>query len=689
MKNLLNLNKVYKGLSKYAALFVAAGISYSALAVEYSANFKGTDINEFINIVGKNLKKTIIINPNVRGKINVRSYELMNEDLYYEFFLNVLEVYGYTAIEMDNGIIKIDKSADGRKKNVPVLLDGEEVTGDLMITRVVRVKNVSVQELGPVVRQFSDQKGGSHVAQYTASNVMMLTGHAATVNRLVKVIKQVDKAGDKSVDIVKLNFATASDVVSVVETIYKPAAGGKNNIPAFLVPKVVADERTNSVIVSGEGEARDRAIELVKRLDNELETQGNTKVFYLDYAKAEDLVKVLQGVSKSINEEKKQGKKSSTSRNNNQISIEAHEDTNSVVITANPDIMRSLEGVIKDLDVRRAQVLVEAIIVEVLEGDGINFGLQWANKQGGLIQFNNGTMVPIGSAAAAAEVARDKTITDNVIGGDTGNVTPIEKTVEGNLEPLANLLGSISGLAMGIAKGDWGAIVQAVAQDTNSNILATPSVTTMDNEEASMLVGQEVPILTGSTSSSNNSNPFQTVERKEVGVKLKVTPQINEGTAVQLKIEQEVSSVSGATSVDISINKRSITNTVLADDGSMVILGGLIDENVQESVQKVPLLGDIPILGQLFKSTSSTKQKRNLLVFIRPTILRDSESMNRLSHGKYNFIRSEQVKRKEDGIDLMPDETPPVLPEWDDALVLPPTYQEFLHDENKKNENDD
>jgi len=688
MKSLLNLTKVCKGLSKYAAVLVAAGVSYSALAVEYSPSFKNTEITEFINVVGKDLKKTIIINPNVRGKINVRSYESMNEELYYEFFLNVLEVYGYTAIEMETGFIKIDKSADGRKKNVPVLDDGEEVTGDMMITRVVRVKNVSVQELGPVVRQFSDQKGGSHVAQYTASNVMMLTGHAATVNRLVQVIKQVDRAGDQSVDIVKLSYATASDVVSVVETIYKPASG-KNDIPAFLIPKVVADERTNSVIVSGEGEARERAIELIKRLDNELETQGNTKVFYLSYAKAEDLVKVLQGVSKSINDEQNQGKAKARSSRKNEISIEAHEDTNSVVITANPDVMRSLEKVIKDLDVRRAQVLVEAIIVEVLEGDGINFGLQWISEQGGMVQFNNGSSAPIGSIAAAAEVARDKTITDNVIGGETGNVTPIEKTVEGNLEPLAGLLSSISGLAVGIAKNDWAAIVQAVASDTNSNILATPSVTTMDNEEASMLVGQEVPILTGSTSSSNNTNPFQTVERKEVGVKLKVTPQINEGTAVQLKIEQEVSSVSGATAVDISINKRSISNTVLADDGSMVILGGLIDENVQESVQKVPLLGDIPVLGHLFKSTSSTKQKRNLLVFIRPTILRDSDSMNKLSHGKYNFIRGEQVKRKDDGIDLMPNEVPPVLPEWNDALVLPPTYQEFLHDENKKNQNDD
>jgi general secretion pathway protein D len=247
----------------------------------------------------------------------------------------------------------------------------------------------------------------------------------------------------------------------------------------------------------------------------------------------------------------------------------------------------------------------------------------------------------------------------------------------------------VNGLAAGIIKNDWGAIIQAISTDTKSNILATPSVTTMDNEEASMIVGQEVPIITGSTTSGNNSNPFQTVDRQEVGIKLKVTPQINDGTAVQLTIEQEVSSVSGATAVDISVNKRAINTTVIADDGGMVILGGLIDEDVQESVSKVPLLGDIPILGHLFKSTSTTRRKRNLLVFIRPTILRDSRSMNELSHAKYNFIRGEQNNQRDDGIDLMPFEETPVLPEWNDAMVLPPTYEEYLKEQNKKERNND
>ncbi|MEO2267771.1 type II secretion system secretin GspD [Pseudoalteromonas sp. YIC-656] len=681
--------KIISGLAKYGALFLAAGISLNLYAVEYAANFKGTDINEFINIVGKNLNKTVIIDPNVRGKINVRSYELMDEELYYQFFLNVLEVHGFAAVEMPNGIIKVEKSSDAKKSNVPVIGEEDGYGGDMLVTRVVRVKNVTVQELGPLIRQFSDQKDGGHVTNFNPSNVMMLTGNAESINRLVEIIRLVDQAGDKSVDIVRLKHATAADVVSVVDNIFKD--NGKGSVPDFLIPRVVADERTNSVIVSGEGQARTRAIELVKRLDNELETTGNTKVFYLNYAKAVDLVKVLQGVSKSLTEEQ-QGNAAGqrTSRGSrSDISIEAHEDSNSLVITAQPDMMRSLEKVIERLDVRRAQVLVEAIIVEVSEGDGINFGMQWITEEGGMLQFNNGTTVPVGSLAVAAEQARDKTITDNVVGSETGTATQVDRTVEGDLGPLAALLGGINGLAMGIVKNDWGAIVQAVSNDTNSNILATPSITTMDNEEASMIVGQEVPIITGSSTGSNNANPFQTVERQEVGVKLKVTPQINDGTAVQLTIEQEVSNVAGSTAVDISINKRAITTTVLADDGGMVVLGGLIDEDVQESVSKVPLLGDIPVLGHLFKSTSTSKRKRNLIVFIRPTILRDSESMNRLSHSKYNFIRGEQLKQEDDGIDLMPFEEVPTLPEWNDALVLPPTYEEYLKEQNKAERNND
>jgi len=248
---------------------------------------------------------------------------------------------------------------------------------------------------------------------------------------------------------------------------------------------------------------------------------------------------------------------------------------------------------------------------------------------------------------------------------------------------LAQVLGSVSGTMFGLVKDDWGAIIQAVNSDTNSNILSTPSITTLDNEEAYFIVGQEIPIITGSTTGSDNSNPFQTVDRQEVGIKLKVTPQVNEGTGVQLTIEQEVSSVSGTTGVDVSINKREIKTTVMADNGATVILGGLIDEDVQESQQKVPLLGDIPFLGALFRSTSNSVRKRNLMVFLRPTIIRDGKLMDEVTKNKYNYIRADELRKQELGLSLLDDEKLPLLPEWNENLALPPSFDEYMEDKDK------
>jgi general secretion pathway protein D len=330
-------------------------------------------------------------------------------------------------------------------------------------------------------------------------------------------------------------------------------------------------------------------------------------------------------------------------------------------------------------------VQVEAIIVEVFEGDGTTLGVQWANEKGGGTQFTNG-VVGIGSLAVGAEQAADNTTTTTGF-DDDGNPYSFDSTTEGDFTTLASLLGGVNGFLLGGVTGGWGAVLQAVSTDTNSNILATPHLTTMDNEEAFFIVGQEVPIITGSTTGSNNANPFQSVERQEVGIKLKVTPQINEGDAVQLLIEQEVSSVSGATSVDILINKREIKTSVIVDDGGTIVLGGLIDEDVQESVSKVPLLGDIPILGHLFKSTSTSVRKRNLMVFIRPTIIRDGVTMNEISHKKYQYIRAEQLKRQSQGIPLMPNTEGPSLPEWDDRLSLPPSFEDYLKDKDEEKDN--
>ncbi|WP_210562319.1 type II secretion system secretin GspD [Psychrosphaera aestuarii] len=665
-------------------LFSAAWVTPVAQATQYSPNFKGTDINEFINIVGKILQKTIIIDPAVRGKVNVRSYDLLTKEQYYHFFLNVLQVYGYAVIDMGNGILKVIRAKDVKSSPTPVVGDEYLGEGDEMVTRVVQVKNVSVRELSPLLRQLSDQSGSGHVVHYEPSNVVMVVGSVAMVNRMVDIISRVDRAGDQKVIIVKLEYASASEMVRIVESIYKSTAGNKGQ-PDFLVPKIVADDRTNSVIVTGEQEAREKVIELIKRLDSELESTGNTKVYYLKYANSEEVVKVLTGVSDSIAADSQGGTTNTTNKrartsSTRDYSIQAHPDSNSLVINAEPDMMRSLEQIIRQLDVRRQQVLVEAIIVEVFESDGINLGIQWGSTDIGFTQFNNG-VTPISNIAGAAYQARDQE-TESIVNGfdDNGNTTQnkVTKTERGDYSGLAQVLGGISGFATGVVNGGWGAVLQAVRNDTNTNILATPSITTIDNEEASILVGSEIAILTGSTASANNGNPFQKVDRKEVGIKLKVTPQINEGSAVQLLIEQEVSSVSGAVGVDVGINKRSIKTNVLAEDGGTIVIGGLIDEDVQESVSKVPLLGDLPILGHLFRSTGTTKRKRNLMVFIRPRILRDGASASDISQQKYNYIRAEQMKRDDDGIALMPLTNQPVLQEWNETLTLPPSFNEYL-----------
>jgi general secretion pathway protein D len=675
-----------------ASLMVAAALTVvipgvTVVAQEevmYSPNFKGTDINEFINIVGMNLKKTIIVDPQVRGRINVRSYEMLNEQQYYQFFLNVLEVYSFAVVEMDNGVLKVVRNKDAKTSNIPVVSDDAPGRGDEMVTRVVQVRNVSVRELAPLLRQFSNQAGGGHVVNYDPSNVIMMTGPAAVVNRLVDIIQRVDKAGDQELEIVKMQYASAPEIVRILESIYK--SQGRAEQPDFLVPRIVADERTNSVIVSGELQARQRVIELAKRLDSELQTSGNTRVFYLKYAKAEELVPVLKGVSESIVAEVQgaaagaQGGRGAAANTGRAISIEAHADSNSLVITAQPDMMRSLEEVLRQLDIRRAQVLVEAIIVEVFEGDGTDFGVQWLNANGGGTNFSNGNTIPIisvaGGAAVASQVTKGSTTTTIIDGREVVTSVPDSNR---DYSALAQVLSGLNGAMMGFYKGDWAAILQAVRTSTNSNVLATPHITTMDNQEAFFLVGQEVPVITGSTTGSNNTNPFQQVQRQEVGIKLKVTPQINEGDAVQLTIEQEVSSIGGATAVDITINKREIKTTVMADDGATVVLGGLIDEDVQESESKVPILGDIPILGHLFKSTSVTKQKRNLMVFIKATIVREGSAISGISKTKYNYIRAEQLKREEEGIRLMPNTKQVVLPQWDDSLALPPTFDEYMN----------
>ncbi|MGH1409202.1 MAG: GspD family T2SS secretin variant ExeD [Aeromonas sp.] len=647
-------------LATIAAALMMAG---SAWATEYSPSFKNTDIEEFINTVGKNLNKTIIIEPSVRGKINVRSYDLLNEEQYYQFFLSVLDVYGFAVVPMDNGVLKVLRSRDAKTSAIPVVDGSNPGIGDEMVTRVVPVRNVSVRELAPLLRQLNDNAGGGNVVHYEPSNVLLITGRAAVVNRLVEVVNRVDRAGDQDVDIIKLKFASAGEMVRLVTNLNKDGNPQGSTTSLLLSPKVVADERTNSVVVSGEPKARARIIQMVRQLDRDLQSQGNTRVFYLKYGKAKDMVEVLKGVSASIEADKKGGGNAAAiggggSIGGGKLAISADETTNALVITAQPDVMSELEQVVAKLDIRRAQVLVEAIIVEMQDGEGLNLGVQWGNANGGGTQFTNSGL-PIGGAIAA--------------GKDYQN---------GKTDTAAGLLKEFNGMAAGFYHGDWAMLATALASNTKNDILSTPSIVTMDNKEASFNVGQEVPVQSGSQSSTTSDQVFNTIERKTVGTKLVVTPQINEGDSVLLNIEQEVSSVAqtqaaGTANLGPTFDTRTVKNAVLVKSGETVVLGGLMDEQTKEQISKVPLLGDIPVLGYLFRSTSNTTSKRNLMVFIRPTILRDADVYTGVSSSKYSLFRAEQLEASaQEGYLTSPARQ--VLPAYGQDVMVSPELQKEI-----------
>ncbi|EML7262801.1 GspD family T2SS secretin variant PulD [Raoultella ornithinolytica] len=615
-------------------------------AEEFSASFKGTDIQEFINTVSKNLNKTVIIDPSVRGTITVRSYDMLNEEQYYQFFLSVLDVYGFAVINMNNGVLKVVRSKDAKTAAVPVASDAAPGEGDEVVTRVVPLTNVAARDLAPLLRQLNDNAGAGSVVHYEPSNVLLMTGRAAVIKRLLTIVERVDNAGDRSVVTVPLSWASAADVVKLVTELNKDTS--KSALPGSMVANVVADERTNSVLVSGEPNSRQRIITMIKQLDRQQAVQGNTKVIYLKYAKAADLVEVLTGISSTLQSDKQNAKPVAALDKN--IIIKAHGQTNALIVTAAPDVMNDLERVIAQLDIRRPQVLVEAIIAEVQDADGLNLGVQWANKNAGMTQFNNSGLPMSTVIAGANQYNKDGTVTTS----------------------LASALSSFNGIAAGFYQGNWAMLLTALSSSSKNDILATPSIVTLDNMEATFNVGQEVPVLSGSQTTSGD-NIFNTVERKTVGIKLKVKPQINEGDSVLLEIEQEVSSVadsaSSSTSADLgaTFNTRTVNNAVLVGSGETVVVGGLLDKSVTDTADKVPLLGDIPVIGALFRSSSKKVSKRNLMLFIRPTIIRDRDSYRQASSGQYNAFNEAQTKQrgKENNEALLSDDRLHIYPQQD------------------------
>ncbi len=617
--------------------------------------FRDADLTQIIEAVSQITGKTFIVDPRVRAQVTILSSTPMSPEAFYETFLSILQVHGFVAVPSGNSI-KIIPDANARQlpgdADLPDRVNG---SSDEFITQVIGVRNVSAAQLVPVLRPLIPQYG--HLVAYPPSNMLIISDRASNVKRMMRIIQRIDQGGDEEIDIVRLENASASDIVRVVNALNQ--GPGQQPEAASVSARLVADDRTNSVLISGEKAQRLRLKTLVTHLDTPLETGGDTRVRYLNYADAEQIAGKLKeqvtGITQAAPGQPAQGGPQAAA--DRSTTIWADKQTNALVVTAPPKIMRSIMSVVDKLDIRRLQVLVEAILVDISETKSAELGVNWA-----VANTDSDSTVPIGS------------FNQNVGGSSIGSIAAAISDRD-NIDPAALPTGLTLGAGRFLDSGtNFALLLRALRGDSNTNILQTPSIITLDNEEAEIKVAQEVPFLTGSFTNTGvgnqqgQVNPFQTIQREEVGTILKITPQINEGDAVMLKIEQEDSSVAAGTqgAVDLITNKRTVTTTVLVDDGGVVVLGGLITDTARENENRVPILGSIPLIGELFKTRSGNKEKRNLMLFIRPTIIRDGAQAAIETNAKYNVVRNQQLQRRKGRVTLLPGERQPLLPPIED-----------------------
>jgi len=630
----LRKNKRYSMLKRLHLIFLLFTISLPVWAEgTLTLNLNNADIRVLINTVSEMTGKNFIIDPRVKGKVTVISSSPSNRDHIYEIFLSVLKVHGF-AIVRSGDIYKIVPNTVAKQDNIRTISKSPPRGTDETVTRVISVKHVMAAQLVPILRPLMPQQG--HLGVHADSNTLILSDSIANSERIINIIRRIDRLGSNEVEIIPLEHANAADLVQVLTSLRNTSKTGQ--APPGKKPILVADPRTNSILLGGSPDLRLELRALIAHLDTPIAVEGFTEVVYLRYAQAKDMVTVLQGIGTKQLEAEKEVKKGAQAKS--QFDIQADEATNALVITAPPLIMRSLKQVINQLDIRRAQVYIEAVIAELTDEKAVELGVEWQTRNPAT------TSTTVGKTDIFA----------------------------GTLLPISDATATTTGFNLGyFSKGSLRALVKAYAGDSDTNILSTPSLLTLDNEKATIHVGQNVPFTTGqyTTGSGNTStSPFQTIERHDVGIKLTVTPQINEGDTIKLEIEQEVSDVTTNAAVDgLTTNKRTLETTILVDNQQTIVLGGLIKDNLGESVSKVPLLGDIPILGLLFKNTRVTTNKTNLMIFLRPEIIRDQRTSLRLTNSKYNYIRDLQkdIEKNQNKwkLPLIPDNRRPLLPALD------------------------
>ncbi|WP_435337142.1 type II secretion system secretin GspD [Acinetobacter sp. LH3_13] len=666
---LLNYERPFWAL--LAAAPLVAMVSTASHAQTWKINLRDADLTAFINEVADITGKNFAVDPRVRGNVTVISNKALNKNEVYDLFLGVLNVNGVVAIPSGNTIRLVP---DSNVKSSGIPYDSRQnARGDQIVTRVIWLENTNANDLIPALRPLMPQF--AHLSAVGGTNALIVSDRASNIYQLESIIRNLDGTGQNDIEAISLQSSQAEEVIGLLESM--SSTGAAKDVKGSRV-RIVADNRTNRIIIKGDTATRKRIRQMIEMMDvPAADRLGGLKVFRLKYASAQNLAEILQGlvsgqaVSSSANANSSSNNNSAsnlsstnnntgnsstistpsinlggssnsnnqnniTSFNGNGVSIIADGSQNALVVKADPQLMREIESAIQQLDTRRQQVLIEAAIIEVEGTDADQLGVQWAlgdlSSGIGLINFDN-------------------------IGASLKNVAA------GYLTGGAAGAGSAIGAGTSLVLGDYregsdgsrklyGAMIQALKEKTKSNLLSTPSIVTMDNEEAYIVVGENVPFVTGSLSTNGGvANPYTTIERKDVGVTLKVVPHIGEGGTLRLEVEQEVSDVKAnkGQAQDLVTSKRAIKTSILAEHGQTIVLGGLISDNSIYSRQAVPGLGAIPGLGRLFRSDGQSNQKRNLLIFIHPTIVGDSQDIRRISQQRYSQLYSLQLAMDTDG----------------------------------------
>ena len=628
-----------------ATLLAAFRLDAQQPGPQIMPNYREADLRQVVEAVGEVTGRNFLVDPRVTGQVTFLSYSPMSPEAFYEAFLATLQIHGFIAVESED-VVRIVPDATAR---VHPGLAGE-TEGDRIVTQVVQLTNVGAAQLVPILRPLIPQYG--HLAAHPGSNTLIIVDRGVNVDRMLNIIGRMDQDSDEEIEVIRLENASAGEVVAMLSALDQGAV--TEGIPPM---QIAADDRTNSILLSGPNDRRLRYRALIAHLDTPSGEAGNTQVRYLNYASAEDLASNLQSQFGGL-----AAGEGDTAEG---VSIWADAGTNSLIINAPARIMQDMNTVIDRLDIRRAQVQVDAIIVEVSENRASELGVTWAAQGAGSDSPIGGTNF---SATAPGILQLGAAAAGSAAGEAVNQLGALTQFPDGLLTAVGRI--SDSGTS-------WAALITALAGDSATNIVATPTIVTLDNEEAEISVGSTVPFLSGqftNTGAATGSvNPFQTINRSDVGTRLAITPQINEGSGVKLLIEQETSSISeDSRAVDLVTDTRRIMTSVFVDDGSILVLGGLIDDQLREVEQRVPVLGQIPGIGALFRSQSTELEKTNLMVFIRPTIMRDSVEAAFQTNAKYRYIRDLQIQQNQQSVPLMSDAERPMLPELEAVEVAEP-----------------